>query len=60
VNYVGRKRARLRLDSELYDHLRAQVLRRDGGDANRAAVCPTLRFTTDSFAANPDPIPRKT
>src|SRR5580704_1814309 len=29
------------------------------GDANRAERCPILKYTTNSFAASPGPIPRK-
>jgi 5-methylcytosine-specific restriction endonuclease McrA len=36
VNRIRPKRTRMRLDPELYDHLRKQVLRRDGW---RCQVC---------------------
>ena len=39
MNYLGPKRGRLRLNSELYDHLRNQVLRRDGW---RCQACGTM------------------
>jgi ATP-dependent DNA helicase RecQ len=39
VNYLGPKRVPLRLNSDLYDQLRNQVLRRDGW---RCQSCGTM------------------
>ena len=57
---VRPKQLRLRLDSELYEQLRNEVLRRDGWRCQSCGTRSNWRSTTNSFAADPDTIAKKT
>ena len=51
MNQVRPKRPRLRLDPEMYEHLRLKCYVATAGDANPAARGQTLRSTTKNFVA---------
>ena len=60
VNRILPKQPRLRLDPELYERLREQVLRRDGWRCQFAGADRILRFTTRNFAAKAGMILKRT
>jgi len=55
VNRVLPKQPRLRLDSELYDRLREQVLRRDGWRCQSCGARSNLEVTFDESEGNDKP-----
>jgi hypothetical protein len=60
MSSIGPKPVRLRLDAVAYEHLRRQVLRRDGWRCQSCGTMSNLEVHTNSFAATPARTPKKT
>jgi 5-methylcytosine-specific restriction endonuclease McrA len=60
VNATPPKRARLRLESDLYEQLRNRVLRRDNWRCQSCGTVSNLEVHHKCYAANQEMIPSRT